>query len=150
MSAAFIWMGLVAVGLALILVQILLRKPNAWLLSANAATLALVLYGCCFFNMPWLVARHNVEHCQEVSGSGPTLDLPYLGSLGPQALLALERHRKEVPGLLMAMDIRFPNGRSFLTDSKNWRDWSFRAWRLKQYFANNPVNTPSPSAGGQG
>jgi hypothetical protein len=136
--AAFIWMGLVAAGLALILVQTLLRKPNTWLLTANAATLALVLYGCCFINMPWLVAHYNVEHCQEVSGSGPTLDLQYLGSLGPQALLALEHRRKEVPGLLIAMDIRFPSGRNFLTDSKNWRAWSFRTWRLKGYLANNP------------
>ena len=78
--AAFIWMGLVAAGLALILVQILMRKPNAWLLTANAATLALVLYGCCFINMPWLVATYNVEHCREVSGTGPNLDLHYLRS----------------------------------------------------------------------
>ena len=41
--AAFIWMGLVAAGLVLMLVQIKLRKPNSWLISANAVSLALVL-----------------------------------------------------------------------------------------------------------
>jgi hypothetical protein len=136
--AAFIWMVLVAAGLLLVLCQIVWQKPNSWLLTANAATLALALYGCCFINAPWLVAHYNVEHCQEVGGTGPTLDLQYLGSLGPQALLALERHRKDIPGLLMAMDIRFPNGRNFFPHSENWRTWSFRTWRLKRYLANNP------------
>jgi len=69
--AAFIWMMLVAAGLLLMLIQILLRKPNSWLVAANAATLALVLYGCCFINAPWVVASYNVEHCREVGGTGP-------------------------------------------------------------------------------
>ena len=48
--AAFIWMGLVAAGLVLMLIQIKLKKSNSWLISANAISLALVLYGCCFIN----------------------------------------------------------------------------------------------------
>ena len=61
--AAFIWMMLVAAGLLLMLIQMILRKPNSWLVAANAATLALVLYGCCFINAPRLVASSG-------SGSG--------------------------------------------------------------------------------
>jgi hypothetical protein len=148
--AAFIWMGLVTAGLALILIQILLRRSNAWLLTANAAALAVVLYGCCFINMPWLVAHYNVEHSREVSGEGQNLDLRYVRCLGPQSLPALERHREKFPESWVP-PCQCPNNfREAFTVSKNWRDWSFRAWRLKQYFANNPVNTPSPSAGGQG
>jgi hypothetical protein len=139
--AAFIWMGLVAAGLLLILIQIILRKPNSWLLSANAATLALVLYACCFVNAPWLVATYNVEHCRELGGSGPNLDVPYLGSLGPQARLVLESHRAEVPALLSAMDRQFPDARDDVLRPENWRAWSFRAWRLRRYLANTP-NTP--------
>jgi hypothetical protein len=140
--AAFIWMGLVAAGLLLILLQILLRKPNSWLVSANAATLALVLYGCCFINAPWLVATYNVEHSREIGGTGPNLDVQYLGSLGPQARLVLESHRKEVPALLIVMDRQFPDARDALAYPENWRAWSFRAWRLRRYLANNP-DTPS-------
>ena len=73
--AAFIWMGLVATGLVLMLIQIKLRKPNSWLISANAVSLALVLYGCCFINAPRLIAAYNVEHSREIGGSGPRLDL---------------------------------------------------------------------------
>jgi Domain of unknown function (DUF4153) len=140
--AAFIWMGLVAAGLLLILIQIILRKPNSWLVSANAATLALVLYGCCFINAPWLVATYNVEHCREIGGTGPNLDVQYLGSLGPQARLVLESHRKEVSALLNVMDRQFPDARDALAYPENWRAWSFRTWRIKRYLANNP-DTPS-------
>ena len=66
------------------------EKPNSWLITANAISLALVLYGCCFINAPRLVASYNVEHSRENGGTGPTLDLQYLASLGPQALPPIE------------------------------------------------------------
>ena len=97
--AAFIWMGLVAVGLSLILIQIVLRKPNSWLVTANAISLALVLYGCCFINAPRLVASYNVEHSRENGGTGSNLDLWYLFSLGPQVLPVLEPRLQHVPAL---------------------------------------------------
>jgi hypothetical protein len=148
--AAFIWMGLVAAGLLLILIQIILRKPNSWLLSANAATLALVLYACCFINAPWLVATYNVEHCRELGGSGPNLDVFYLGSLGPQARLVLESHRAEVPALLSAMDRQFSDAREALSHPENWRAWSFRTWRLRRYLANTPDIPPALSNSDKG
>src|SRR5664279_2771317 len=82
--AAFIWMILVAAGLLLILIQILLKKPNSWLLAANAVSLALVLYACCFINAPQLVASYNVGHSRENGGAGPNLDLKYRLALGLQ------------------------------------------------------------------
>jgi hypothetical protein len=149
--AALIWMALVAAGLLLILIQILLTKPNSWLVTANAATLALVLYGCCFINAPWLVASYNVEHCREVGGTGPNLDLQYLASLGAQALPALEPHIKEVPALWpIAMGFRFPRVRDSYARSENWRAWGFRTWRLQRYLANNPAISPDLSSSGRG
>jgi hypothetical protein len=136
--AALIWMGLVAAGLLLMLIQIGLNKPVSWLVNANAATLALVLYGCCFVNAPWVVASYNVDHCREVGGTGPRLDLAYIASLGRQALPALERHRKEIPALLVDMDLRFPRARDSFARPENWRAWGFRAWRLQRYLSNNP------------
>ena len=98
--AAFIWMGLVATGLALMLIQIISRKSSSWLFNANAISLALTLYGCCFLNAPWLVARYNVEHSREVTGSGPSLDLEYLASLrSPQVLPPIEARLSKFPQL---------------------------------------------------
>jgi hypothetical protein len=147
--AAFIWMGLVAAGLLLILIQIILRKPNSWLLSANAAALALVLYGCCFINAPWLVATYNVEHCREVGGTGPNLDVKYLASLGPQALPAVGAHVKNVPALWsIAWDLWHDHQMQMRPG--NWRAWSFRTWRLQRYLANNPDTPPNPPGSGKG
>ena len=148
--AAFIWMGLVVAGLLLIVLQIIWRKPNSWLLSANAATLALVLFACCFINAPRLVATYNVEHSREISGTGVHLDVQYLGSLGPQAQLVLESHRQEVPALTSAMDRQFPDARTALSRPENWRAWSFRAWRIKRYLANNSGTPPHISSDDKG
>ncbi len=149
--AAFIWMGLVAAGLLLILIQIVKRKPIAWLVSANVATLALVLYGCCFINAPWLVASYNVEHSREVGGAGPALDLKYLATLGPQALPPIEAHMQEFPGMLaISLATRLDPSRDYLERPGNWRAWSFRAWRLERYFATYPPVWLNHSDGDKG
>jgi hypothetical protein len=147
--AAWIWMGLVAAGLLLILIQIILRKPNSWLVAANALMLAFVLYECCFINAPKLVASYNLKHCQEVGGTGPHLDLKYLASLGPQALPAIGPHIKNMPALRsIALDLWHDHQMQMRPG--NWRAWDFRAWRLQRYLANNPNVPPSPLNGDKG
>jgi Domain of unknown function (DUF4173) len=149
--AAFIWMGLVAAGLLLILIQIVLKKPNSWLINANAATLALVLYGCCFINAPQIIASYNIEHSRELSGTGPSLDLIYLAGLGPQALPVLEAHIRQIPVLgPITRDRRNCWDHALSRHPANWRGWGFRAWRLQRYLANNPNIAPPLLDGGQG
>ena len=145
--AAFIWMGLVAAGLLSILIQIVRRRSNSWLVSANAAMLAIVLYGCCFINAPRLIASYNLEHCREAGGTGPTLDVKYLASLGPQVLPAVGAHVKKVPALWsIAWDLWHDHQMQMRPG--NWRAWGFRTWRLQRYLANNPtVPLDSPDSG---
>ena len=90
--AALIWMFLVALGLVLIVARIALDRSNRWLVLANLTTLALVLYGCAFINFPWAISTYNVAHSREISGTGAAVDFPYLVSLGPQALPAIDRY----------------------------------------------------------
>ncbi len=133
--AATIWMGLVAVGLILIVIQIFQRKSNTWLLNANAAAAAIVLYASCFVNFPYIVANYNVEHCLETTGAGPALDLHYLFSLGGQAMPAYDVFRRaqssswEHP----EWEQRRSEAQESLA-SMGWRNWSYRQWRLKRYF----------------
>ena len=149
--AAFIWMMLVTAGLLLMLIQMILKKPNSWLVAANAATLALVLYGCCFINAPRLIASYNVEHSREAGGPGPNLDLRYLASLGSQALPVLEAHMKEIPALWpIALDFRICLDRDRFRRLGNWRAWGFRAWRLERYLSNNPDRPSNPSKSDRG
>lgn len=54
--AAFIWMGLVAVGLILIVARIALNRSNLWLVGANLVALTIVLYTCSLVNFDALIA----------------------------------------------------------------------------------------------
>jgi hypothetical protein len=151
--AAFIWMGLVAVGLLLMLTQIKLKKPNTWLITANAISLALVLYGCCFINAPRLVASYNVEHSREANGTGPWLDKSYLRSLGPEILPVLEPLLPKIPTLQSTVsqlraDLNVCEHRR--RRSENWRAMDFRTWRLQRYLANNPDVTQKSLDDGKG
>ena len=147
--AAFIWMGLVAVGLLLMLIQIMLAKPNSWLVTANAISLAIALYGCCFVNAPQFVASYNVAHSRENGGVGPNLDLRYLASLGPQALPSIEAHVKNVPALwTISSDLR--NDYQARLRPASWRAWGFRTWRLDQYLSNNPDTMSNPPDSSKG
>jgi Domain of unknown function (DUF4173) len=148
--AAFVWMLLVAAGLALILVRIALRRPNRWLVGANGCTLAFALYVSSLINVPYVIAIYNVEHCREVSGEGTRLDVPYLVSLGPQAVPAIDRYlelrRANKQGIgFTNLDYGYrqlelqmqKENRASLHD---WRSWSFRAERLRLYQARKPGN----------
>ncbi|MER9234916.1 DUF4173 domain-containing protein [Mesorhizobium sp. M0622] len=138
--AAFVWMGLVAAGLVLIIARIALGKSNEWLLSANLLTLSATLYACSFINFAALIANYNVEHSFEMTGQGTQLDVWYLRSLGSGALPALDRfvqHQsrtvsagdpctRELAGWYAQDEARFRAGQ------ENWRAWSFRDWRLNR------------------
>ncbi|MFC3326512.1 DUF4153 domain-containing protein [Mesorhizobium cantuariense] len=139
--AAFVWMGLVASGLALIIARIALGKSNEWLLSANLLTLSLTLYAGCFINFAALIANYNVDHSFEMTGQGISLDAWYLRSLGPGAFPALDRfleHQSRTaaandPVLRELVGLRGSDEGWYRTLQQNWRAWSFRDWRLLGY-----------------
>ncbi|MBW7972389.1 DUF4173 domain-containing protein [Bradyrhizobium sp. BR 10289] len=129
--AAFIWMGLVALGLILIVARIALDRPNRWLISANLIALMIVLYGCSLMNFDALIADYNVSHSREASGEGVQVDINYLLTLGPQALPAIDKAFMLRPGtpescLVSRRDRLVEQQRQDLT----WRSWGFRNWRL--------------------
>lgn len=147
--AAFIWMALVGVGLMLIVLQILGRRSNAWLLDANAIAVAVTLYLCCFANFPYIVARYNVAHWQERSGMGPVLDVIYLASLGPDALPAyVGIAAGATPHGLDHWQARVlreqPRAAKRRLDQADWRSWTFRNWRLRRVLAAHPLD-PAPA-----
>jgi hypothetical protein len=136
--AAFVWMALVAVGLALIIVRIAMAKSGEWLLSANLLTLSATLYACCYINFAALIANYNVDHSLEMTGKGVPLDAWYVRSLGPGAYPALDRfldHQGRTtpagdPVLSELAEARRADEGWYRTVQRNWRAWSFRGWRL--------------------
>lgn len=149
--AAFVWMGLVAAGLALIIARIALRKSNEWLLSANLLTFSVTLYACCFINFAALIANYNVDHSLEMTGQGIPLDARYLHSLGPAAFPALDRfldHQGRTaaaddPVLRQLAGLRGSDEGQYRAIQENWRAWSFRDWRLQRTLdTRGPVVVP--------
>ena len=138
--AAFVWMLLVAAGLVLLVLRIARRRSNAWLVSTNTAMLALVLYACSFVNFPYLIAAYNVAHCREISGKGQPLDAGYLMSLGPDIIPAIDEYRRRLPEARLVLGNRFDDGLllALARGDQDWRQWSFRRWRLARYLENRP------------
>jgi hypothetical protein len=132
--AALIWMGLVALGLALITVRVFLARTNIWLINMNVLALAATLYACCFVNFDRIIADYNVRHAKEVTGSGTNIDLAYIKELGPEALPALrwlELNAKYSPLCMVAAGVTADYMEHDLAASLNadWRAWTWRKHR---------------------
>ncbi|WP_027552022.1 DUF4173 domain-containing protein [Bradyrhizobium sp. Cp5.3] len=131
--AAFIWMGLVAVGLVLIVARIALNRSNRWLISANLIALTIVLYSSSLMNFDALIADYNVAHSREASGRGVQIDINYLLTLGPQALPAID---KAIALRAGANESCLVSRRDRLVEQQRqdlaWRTWGFRSWRLQR------------------
>lgn len=137
--AAFIWMGLVAVGLVLIAVRIAQDRTNGWVLTRIAGVGTGVLYLCSFVNFASLIGNYNVTHSLEVSGTGLALDRYYLCNLGPDAYPAADRFYAETN--LILDGFHMPGGKPgwlmerFERQNQNWREWGFRDAALRRYLA---------------
>ncbi|MCP3371730.1 DUF4153 domain-containing protein [Bradyrhizobium cajani] len=142
--AAFIWMGLVALGLILIVSRIVLNRSNQWLVGANLIALTIVLYTCSLVNFDGFIADYNVAHSREASGQGVQIDINYLLTLGPQALPAIDKAIMLRPGnpescLVSRRDRLVEQQRRDLA----WRSWGFRSWRLQRRLDAQATNQPA-------
>ena len=135
--AAGIWMGLVAAGLFLILLRILLRRSNEWLIALSSAMLVLILYAAAFADIPAFIARFNVAHSREISGEGVVLDLDYLSTLGPAAIPALDTYLASLPADVNARKVREALLWQHVGRSHDWRSWTYRDARLGAYLKND-------------
>ncbi len=137
--AAFIWMGLVAVGLALMVARIALARSNTWLVASNVIAATAVLYACSFINFTHIIATYNVAHSWEVSGRGVALDVVYLRRLGVMAIPAMDQyieHRKrarQTPPQNVVDDRLVLAKRHMSKVNSGWRAWGYRDRRLARY-----------------
>jgi hypothetical protein len=142
--AAFVWMLLVAAGLILIVARIMFDRSNRWLVWANATVLVLALYACSLIDLSGAIARFNVMHSREIAGAGQPVDVAYLCKLGPAALPALDalaRAKADATGWLpqsSLFDCRPSLEQLHAVRMADWRAWTFRGYRLKQYLDGDP------------
>ncbi|WP_439408318.1 DUF4173 domain-containing protein [Bradyrhizobium sp. DASA03076] len=140
--AAFIWMGLVALGLILIVARIALDRSNRWLVGANLIALTMVLYGASLVNFDAFIADYNLKHSSEMGGNGVKIDANYLLTLGPQALPAIDKVIA-----LRGGDYCLAGRRDRLVEGQRqdltWRAWGFRSWRLQRRLDAQAKSPPS-------
>ncbi len=138
--AALIWMVLVAAGLLLIMARIALEKSSEWLCAANFLTLFLTLYLCCFVNFAALIADYNIQHSKEAGGAGQQLDFYYLKSFGNAAFPAIDRAvaQGKLAGTPVLRQMLYMRAPPYTDPIRNWRDWTFRKWRLSRYLEQHP------------
>lgn len=142
--AAGIWMGLVAAGLFLILLRILLRRSNEWLVAFTLATLIVTLYATALADIPAFIARFNVAHSREVSGEGMPLDIYYIRTLGPPSIPPLDAFIAALPieateRAAFAGKVRSELALAEWEAPTDWRSWTFRAARLDRYLYDHPT-----------
>lgn len=141
--SVLIWLALVIIGLVLIIIRLLKKHSNIWLIKANLISLATVLYLTSFANLPYLIADYNIETAER--NINKRLDINYLLKLGPNAIPIIDK---------VFLDPRWENYMSFQIYSgtkrnqtylnvrdqlarqakqnyTDWRQWNFRDLRLQ-------------------
>ncbi|TAJ70333.1 MAG: DUF4173 domain-containing protein [Phenylobacterium sp.] len=151
--AALLWMGLVALGLALICWRLLARKSSGWLLNANVLAAGVVLLGCSVVDLGAVAASWNVRHAREVGGKGVNLDVCYFGDLKGAGVVSLaELERRLPPGdfrdriawkrRMLAADVA--------VQQTAWRTWRWRdARRLERVQALTGESFARPASSGR-
>ncbi len=120
--AAFVWMGVVAAGLCLVIWQVIAHRSAGWLL-ARAALLGLaVLYACSFVSFDRAIARYNLTH-------DVPLDAWYICMLGPAALPPIRAYEARVGRRLCVSDV------PYIHAPRDWREWGFRNHRTRTSLA---------------
>lgn len=127
---AFIWMGLVAAGLGLMLVQIMRARSSEWLVWRAAALGLCTLYLCSFVNFAQIIAEQNL--------SRPRVDGGYLCRLGPMAHVPVADAERQRPGLDFIYVRHCPA--LIQPESGSWQEWGFRAWRVRRYALSNQTD----------
>ncbi len=125
--AAFVWMGVVATGLMVVIWQVQHRHGTDWMLKRNTILGMAVLYACCFVSFDAHVAQHNLT-----AARAP--DSFYLCQLSEDALPAIKaydaRHRTRLCG-------NSYYGEPELFQPEDWREWGFRNARVRRSLAAN-------------
>jgi hypothetical protein len=142
--AAFIWMGLVVAGLALIVARIALRRSGDWLIGGNLAALAIVLYASCFVDFAAMIAHSNIDRRAEEGTA--RLDIEYITSMGPHAIPAIDKflasgemtHTHRGPATWLR-EWRADRARVHRTAMLDWRAWTRRDLALLSYLDAHPI-----------
>jgi hypothetical protein len=130
--SAFIWMGLVVVGLGLIIYRIYAKRSSIWLVNCNIISLISVLYITSLLNLGGFIAEYNYNSYLQHAGT-KRLDNTYLcREIGIEALPILQKSPYCFDRVCTTCD----NYEYVSLEEKlerklsNWRSWTFIEYRI--------------------
>ena len=116
--AAVIWMVLVALGLVLMIMQMVGRESVGWFMLRAAGLGLTALYAVSLVNVDGLIARHNLAAGKQ--------DYWYLCQLSEGVVVAAAPYQP-----IPCYSFGFPT----LSTPDDWREWGFRNARLRRSLA---------------
>lgn len=116
--AAFVWMVVVALGLVLMLMQMVGRQTIGWFLLRAAGLSTIALYAVSLVNVDGFIARHNLAAGKH--------DYWYLCQLSEGVVVAAAPYQP-----IPCYSFGFPA----LSTPQDWREWGFRNARLRRSLA---------------
>ncbi|PJI92960.1 uncharacterized protein DUF4173 [Yoonia maricola] len=119
--AAFVWMVVVALGLVLIIMQLIGRHSVGWFLQRAFGLGVLAIYLCNLVNIDGYIARHNLADDRDNDY--------YLCGLSEGAAPAIRAHQ-----LTIGTEICDPY-RVQVSQRDDWREWGYRNARLHRSLA---------------
>lgn len=119
--AAFVWMVVVALGLVLIIMQMMGRQTVGWFFQRAFGLGLLAVYLCNLVNIDGLIARHNLADDRDNDF--------YLCSLSEGAVPAIRAYEARTGSELCH------SYRPYLTQREDWREWGYRNARLHRSLA---------------
>lgn len=129
--AAFVWMAVVALGLVVLIMQIVGRHDAGWMLRRAFGIGLFAVYICSLVNVTAFVARQQMS--QGAAKDYYLVDTYYVCNLGPWAAVEILKN-----GTMGCNDYT----RSLTPDApKDWREWGFRNARLRHTLAEMNVET---------
>lgn len=133
---ALIWMGLVAVGLGLMLWQVIKGRSNLWLLARGVAAGLATLYICSFVNFAQVIAAQNLTRTN--------VDFSYVCDLGPMAGGALAEAIRTRPDPIHFVVDQLPCDAMRPISVSGWQEWGFRSWQVTRYIDEVETGRPVP------
>jgi hypothetical protein len=119
--AAFIWMIVVALGLILIIMQMMGRQTIGWFTMRAFGLGMLAIYLCNLVNIDGYIARHNLADDRDNDH--------YLCELSEGAIPAIRAHEAKTGEELCY------SYRPYLSQRDDWREWGYRNARLHRSLA---------------
>ena len=117
--AAFVWMAVVALGLVVLIMQVVGRHDAGWMLRRAFGIGLFAVYTCSLINIAGFVARHQFTQ-------GP-LDVSYVCNLNSGAAPTIAQYNPD----MCWNRYHEPT----LTTPADWREWGFRNARLRNTLA---------------